>query len=779
MPLQKLQFRPGVSRESTDYANEGGWYSCDKVRFRSGQPEKIGGWTLVAPGTFLGECRCLVEWETLAQPVSFLLLGLGTNLKFYILSNQTYFDITPLAVPAINLDPDPFQTIYSTLDGSISDTVTNITVVDGGNFGLVTPLIVRIDSEEIYVTNVSGNILAGCVRGYNGTTAASHSSGTPVTSSWMLVYSPGNGSAAGNFVTLSGADAFDIYTELQLNKNFEIKGVSGDYIAVDVLAYATADDSGGGSTVVAEYEIAVGNAIATFGNGWGTGVWIALELGAGTGYLTADINETQTTIPVDSTSDFDPSGYIVIDAEVIEYTGTTSTTFTGCIRSTENPTTHGNGVTIQGVIYAAPSRGWGTPATSDVGLPMRIWSADTFGQDLVMNIRDSAVYYWEKVPNTSPTGDITGRAVNIIDLPSADAWAPDIASRVFVTDERHIVALGTNDPTATSPASQDPLFIRWSDQENPKVWLPTATNSAGFQRVSYGSKLITAEKTRQEILIWSDSALYSMRYLGPPYTYGFNVISAEINIAGPNAVATANNITYWMGIDKFYAYSGRVDTVPCSLRQYIFDDINLAQIEQVYSGGNEKYNEVWWYYPSAESLTCDRYAVYNYLEKLWYYGQLPRTAWYDSHIRSFPIATGAGKLYFHDFGVDDASTNPVTPVTGYIESADFDIGEGEQYSFVKRLIPDVDFIGSSSSNPSVTMSISVRDFPGQGVVQTTDTAVVASSQVSVQVYNYTNDVWIRLRGRQVSFRISSDALGTRWQLGVPRLDVQPDGRKSR
>lgn len=398
-----------------------------------------------------------------------------------------------------------------------------------------------------------------------------------------------------------------------------------------------------------------------------------------------------------------------------------------------------------------------------------------------MNVRNGGVYYWAANTGLTAAGAVDERAVNIEDLPGADdGWRPSIASRVIVTDERHIVVLGTNDPLGTSPAAQDPLLVRWCEQEDPIIWEPTATNTAGFQRLTYGSRIVTAEKTRQEILIWTDMALYSMRYLGPPYTFGFNTLSAEINIASPNAVITANNITYWMGTDKFYAYSGRVDTLPCALRQYIFSDINLRQIEQIYAGGNEKFNEVWWFYPSSTSDQNDRYVIYNYLEKLWYYGNLSRSSWYDSHIRTYPLATEDGVIFYHEYGVDDA-TDPVNPaaIDCYIESADFDLGEGDQFSFIKRVIPDIDFIGSTVQTPAVTLDVSVRDFPGQGSFTHTDAAPTAANKVSLQVYDYTKDIWVRLRGRQVAFKVGSNALGVQWQSGINRLEIQSDGRKGR
>jgi hypothetical protein len=409
---------------------------------------------------------------------------------------------------------------------------------------------------------------------------------------------------------------------------------------------------------------------------------------------------------------------------------------------------------------------------------MRIWSSAIFGQNLVYNVRNEGVYYWDASTSLTPSGQVTAVGVDITALPGTDGQAPNVAARVFVTEERHIVVLGANDPYAVAPTEQDPMLVRWCSQGDPLVWTPDVTNTAGSQRLVYGSALITAETTRQETLIWSDTSVYSMRYLGPPYTFGFNTISNEITIASPNCVATANNITYWMGNSKFYVYSGRVDTLPCALRQYVFDDFNFVQSNQVYAGTNEKYNEVWWFYPSADSDYNNKYVIYNYLEKLWYYGDIDRTAWLDSHIQGTPWATYNGMLVQHESGTDDGSTNPPTGIPAYIESADFDIGEGDKFSAVKRVIPDVDFIGSTTTTPSVTMTVSTRNFPGQGLFLNDTPTNISGSKVTTQVYDYTNQVFVRLRGRQVAFRIGSDGAGIKWQLGTPRLDIQPDGVKS-
>ena len=746
MPLQRLAFRPGVNRESTDYAGEGGWYACDKIRFRSGQPEIIGGWTPATSFTFLGECKHIVEWVTLA---GFYVLGLGTNLKYYAYVGGTYFDITPIRV-VLSLPADPFYPIYSTLSAGISASATSFDVTSGTSFTLITPYVIKIGSEEIYVSDASGTTLTGCIRGYNGTTAASHSSSAVVSSSYVVVSAPYNNATPDDFVTFADAAAFGPYATGDLNKEFQVLAADSSYIVVDTGIQSTSDTNGGGGLVEAAFQLSTGLNVTSFGGGWGAGPW------------------------------------------------------------------NGN-------------HGWNTPYTTSSGIAeeLRLYSADSFGQDLFFNPEYGPIFYWSGA-DISTSGQITTRGVNIRDLPGTDGYAPAASTRVFVTDERHIVALGCNDPTipaitagnfevsktytitvvgttdftaigasanevgqyftATGVgtgsgeailADRDPLLVQWCTQENYLIWDPAdITNTAGFYRLTYGSEIIAAEKTRQEVLIWTDSALYSMQYQGQPFIFGFTTISAEVTIASPNAAITASNITYWMGIDKFYAYSGRVDTLPCTLRQYVFDDFNTDQADQVVSGTNEKYNEVWWFYPSADSEILNRYVIYNYLEKVWYYGQMERTAWLDSHIQGLPWATVDGMLLQHENGVNDGTTNPPSAISSYIESSDFDIGEGDQFSFVKRVIPDVDFIGSTSTTPSVTMTISARNFPGQGTFQTTDATVTAGSKVSTQVYNYTNQVWVRLRGRQVAFSISSDAVGTKWQLGAPRIQVQPDGRRA-
>ena len=698
MALQYLQFRPGVSRESTNLANTGGFYACQWVRFRSGSPEKINGWELPSEFTYEGVARSLVEWVSLNGNY---IVGLGTNLKYYLYIGGAYFDITPIRLSS-NLAANPFYPIYSTLSAGISATATTIPVTSGTSFTRVYPYTIRIDSEDIYVTSAAVNNLVDCIRGFNGTTAATHSISAVVSSPYLVVASAANGAYVDDFVTFTGATSFGPYSAAVLNSQYTVTAESTNYIAIYTGIQSTSVTNGGGSApVVAKYNIHVGQAIVTFGNGWGVGPW-------------------------------------------------------------------------------GQNLGWGLPYPTTYELQgLRLWSADTFGQDLVYNVRNGGVYYWTAAANLTPSGQVTNPGVDMASVAfGADADAPNVAARVFVSEERHIVVLGANDPYSASPTEQDPMLIRWCSQEDPLVWVPAITNTAGSQRLAYGSALITAEKTRQETLIWSDSALYSMRYLGPPYTFGISVLSNDVTIASPNSATTANGITYWMGNDKFYAYSGKVDTLPCALRQYVFDDFNLVQSDQICAGTNEKYNEIWWFYPSSSSDYNDRYVVYNYLEKLWYYGDIARMAWLDSHILGYPWATYDNILVQHEEGTDDGSTNPPTGIPAYIESADFDIGEGDKFSAVNRVVPDIDFIGSTITAPSVTMTISTRNFPGQGFFVNDNVANISGAKATTQVYDYTNQVFLRLRGRQVAFRISSVEAGIKWQLGVPRLDISPDGNRS-
>jgi hypothetical protein len=868
--LQKLQFRPGVSRESTDYANEGGWYACNLIRFRSGSVEKLGGWAINGSGYFLGTCRNLIEWISLS---GYYILGIGTNLKYYVQIGGVYYDITPIRLD-LALNADPVYPIYGSLGANITATDTTLTVSASTSFENAAPYVITIGSEDIYVGFASGTTLSNCVRGYNSTTAASHNLNDVISSTYVAIEATANGASPGDFVTLTDLDAFGPYTAGDLNAEFEVFGVASGFITVDTGVQSTSTTIGGGNNPAhAIFQLPVGGDINIFGNGWGVGPWVSQAPGAGLTVTSADIDGVVTTIPVDDASAFAASGYVYIESEWIQYASKTSTSLVGCTRGFGDTTATGHmaGAEVTGLQYSTDlARGWNTGITlSDTNQGfreyLRLWSSDNYGQILIFNPDGGGVYYWDPADSLSPGGAVTERAKNILDYPLADNYAPSVASNVLVTEERHIVAFGVNNTSLPSPlnAAQDPMLVAWCAQEDPASWNPqTVGTTAGNYRLSSGSKIITVSSTRQEYLIWTDSSLYSMRYLGPPYVFGFNLLATDITIASANSIVTANNITYWMGQDKFYAYSGRVDTVPCALRQYIFDDINTGQLEQIYAGQNEKYNEVWWFYPSAGSTYNNRYVIYNYLENLWYYGQLLRSAWMGSHIQAVPIAAynraavlmitgvtasgaitgvsvidggqyttnppssvtavggtgadcsfvltvssagvvtsatvsqpgvnylvgevltvlggqGAGNVLYHETGLNDGAVNPPIPMNAYIQSADFDIGDGNQFSFVTRMIPDVDFIGSTNPSPYVNIVLEGRDYPGQGTFESgrQDTTVISSSRVTTQVYNYTNQSWIRLRARQIAFRIGSNDRDVKWQLGTPRIRIQTDGRR--
>ena len=734
MPLQKLQFRPGVNRESTSLANEGGYYASNKIRFRSGMPEKIGGWdkdtggntSTLKPitGTLWGVCRALWNWLNLS---GYNLLALGTNLKYYIQNgiNSSYYDVTP-----IRTTTSAGEAIFAASDGS-----TTITVTDAGH-----------------------------------------------------------GAQTGDFVTFSGAASLGgVISPTILNAEFQITYVSTNQYTITSSVAANASDSGnGGSSVVAAYQITTGNAIFTQNVGWGAGTWGGVIPGTATNQLNGAINNSVTTITVDDASAFSAAGNILIDSENISYTSKSSTQFLGCTRGLSGA---GSGAAAShadnaAVVQSTTFTGWGDPAPAGVGVgqQLRTWSQSNFGEDLIFNPRGGALYYW--AVNANPT--IFDRATI---LTAGDT--PDICNFVMVSDaSRFVICFGVND---YGSALQDPMLIRWSDQEDYTQWTPSITNQAGSYTLSHGSQIITAMQTRQEILVLTDSAVYSMQYLGPPYVWSFQILGDNISIAGPNAIATANNITYWMGSDKFYMYSGRVQTLPCTLRQYVYNDINLTQSFQFVAGTNEGYSEVWWQYCSANSDVIDRYVIYNHLDNVWYYGDWAnytgtayqgRTAWLDSALRPNPMAVTYGAaggsanalLVYHEDGVDDGTVNPPNPIVAQITSSDFDIGDGHNFGFVWRLIPDLSFDGSNVNQPIAMFTVLPRANSGAPYGNSNNPDVVSAQAYSPTVRTYavqqfTQQVYVRIRGRQMAFKVSSDEIGVQWQLGIPRIDIRPDGRR--
>jgi hypothetical protein len=647
------------------------------------------------------------------------LLGVGTNIKYYIESGGTYNDITPIRVTT-TLPNNPFTTLNT--------------------FPTVT------------------------------------------------VNAPGHGANNGDYVTFSGATAVG---GLTLNNEYVITYINSNSYSITASTNATSTATGGGAAVVAAYQLNSGASTITYQTGWGAGLWGGYAFGTATTTLNGTINSSVTTVVVVSTTGFGATGTILIDSELITYSGKTGTDFTGCTRGANGTiaASHTTGVTV---VDAATFTGWGQSVSTTTYTQIRLWSEANFGEYLLINPSNGPIYLWVPSYNASGSLTFTNRAQLLSSggsgLYLTDADCPSVMSLITVSDaSRFVIAFGCNGYTTDpNPTQQDPMLIRWSDQESYQVWTPAITNQAGSYRLSSGSFIVAQQQTRQEILVWTDAALYSMQYLGPPYVWGFNILSDNISIISPNAVATANNVTYWMGTDKFYAYSGRVETLPCSLRQYVFGDINTTQSSQFFAGTNEGYSEVWWYYCSANSTVVDRYVIYNYLDQVWYYGTLGRTAWLDSPLRNFPMAaTYSRNVVFHENGVDDiTTTGNILPITSYIQSSDFDIGDGHNYGFVWRMIPDITFDGSTTpapNTPQVTFTVRPRQNPG-APYGTADVPTVASTQSYANQRNYTVQeftqiVYTRLRGRQMAFKIVSDTIGTQWQLGVPRIDVRPDGRR--
>ena len=710
MPLQKLQLRPGVNREGTTLANEGGWFECNKIRFRSGYPQKLGGWQPISSSTYIGTARSLWNWVTLQ---GYNLLAVGTSSKYYVESGGTYNDITPIRATETLTDP------FTTTNGS----------------------------RVVIVTDVN------------------------------------HGATDGDYVTFSGATTVG---GLNLNGEFRITYISTNSYSITASSAATSSATGGG-TVTAKYQLNSGLEIYGYVTGWGAGLWGGFVLNTQQTALTVPLNASNTTISVTSTTGFsNATGTVLINQELATYTGNTATTFTGATRGANGTiaTSHSNG----SIVYnARVFTGWGESASFGITQRLRLWSEANFGDYLIINPRGGSLYMW--VPEYTPGGSLlfTTPATLLSNSSSGvyqtDTSCPIVANFVMVSDSsRFVIAFGVNDYGSTT---QDPMLIRWSDQEDYAVWAPLATNQAGSFRLSAGSEIIAAQQTRQEILVFTDGAVFSMQYLGPPFVWGFNILSDNISIAGPNVVATANNITYWMGKDKFYAYTGRVETLPSALRQYVFGDINMEQSDQFFAGTNEGYSEIWWYYCSSGSSVIDRYVIYNYLDQVWYYGTLGRTAWLDSPLREYPMAaTYSHTIVYHEIGNDDIEVNgTINPIDSYIQSSDFDIGDGHNFGFVWRMIPDITFDGSTTQTgtPEVTFTVRPRQNPGAAYGASPSPTVASAQSYAVQknytVQEFTEIVYTRIRGRQMAFKVSSNQLGCQWQLGVPRIDVRADGRR--
>ena len=614
MPLQKLELKPGVDRENTRYTAEGSWYETEKVRFRRGMPQKIGGWVRLSSAFYLGVCRSMWNWVTLQSQN---LVSVGTNLKYYIERGGAYFDITP-----------------------IRSTVT-----------LTNPFTTAIGSAVILVTDTA------------------------------------HGALQNDFVTFTGATAVG---GLTLNNEYQINFIDEDSYNITAETTASSTATGGG-TVTAAYQVNTGNEIAVPFTGWSAGSWSS---------------------------------------------GT-----------------------------------WGFGGVTDA--PIRLWSQANFGEDLFFTYRGGELFYWDA------NNGVSGRAVYVSSLAGASG-VPTIANKAFVSDIfRFAFCFGANDIGASA---LDPMLIRWSSQEDVSNWTPTATNQAGSLRLSRGSEIVTAIQARQEILVWTDTAVYGLQYLGAPEVWGAQLLGDNITVASPNTAVYSGKTAYWMGTDKFYIYNGTVQTLPCSIRSYIFNDFNSSQYAQVIAGTNERFDEIWWFYCSAESTQNDRYAVYNYLQDIWYYGTLSRSAWIDADLRESPMAaTYNNNLVNHEVGFDNQETATALPITATLVSSEFDLDDGDKFMFINRMLPDITFEGSTADSPAAVMTLLPRQNSGSAYNNPTseggvDNATVTRSAV-VPIEEFTGQVFVRVRGRQLAFKVESTELGVSWKLGITRLDMRPDGRR--
>jgi hypothetical protein len=684
VPLQKLVFRPGLNKDQTNYSNEGGWFECDKVRFRSGYPQKMGGWLRYGLFTVVGVCRQMFNWVTTASDNY---LGLGTSKKLYIEAGQTLYDITPIR-----------QTFISPATNNCFTTVNN--------------------SKTVTVTINT------------------------------------HGASDGDYVTFSGATAVGGITAPNLNTEFIVAYIDANSFTITTATAATSGATGGGTGITARFQISVGNDIANAGYGWGAGSW---------------------------------------------------------------------------------SRGaWSSGADAPVFDAQQDWFLQNFDDDLVANIRNGPIYYW------AYAGGVGARATPLATTTIsgvAPSDVPDEAMQILVSqNDKHLIAFGCT-PFGLSAPAFDPLLIRFATQDQPNVWTPLVTNSAGFLRVSRGSAIVCAIATRQEILVFTEGTLNSLQFLGTTDVFGLQELSDNISILSPRSVVTVNNTAYWFGHDKFYAYGGRVETLPCSIRNHVFQNLNYNQADQIVSGTNEGWNEIWWFYPTADSQVNNAYVIYNHLEKIWYYGTIDRTAWSDSSLREYPqaltptyftgsmsgnstlnvsaisagvlqvgsviegtgVATGTeiialgtgtggvgtytvnipqlivqtamtadGIIYNHEQGVNDN----ILPMRSYIASSDADLADGDKFILTKRIIPDMNFAGSTADLPAVTMYIKPRNFPGSAYSNVDSQQVI---ETSVDIY--TDQIFMRARARQMAIEIESTELGVQWQLGSPRLDGRPDGQR--
>ena len=693
MPLQKVLFKPGVNRENTRYTTEGGWYECDKIRFRQGTPEVIGGWQPISGYTYKGVCRSLWNWTSLAGANY---VGVGTNLKFYIENGGNYYDITPIQ-STVTLGTDPFAA-----NGTTTVTVT----------GSTTGMIV------------------------------------------------------GNFVTYSGATGTYAST---FNAQFQITSVGTSTYTITVPTALTTGTYGG-SAVSAAYQISVGPATPVPLVGWGAGSWGQTGTTWGNGGTSISAIRLWNQMNYGQDLIYGPRGY-----GLYYWTANNGVNTRGVLLSSLGGTVSFTNATPTLVTSTVLYTEGAALQFSGGSLPSGVSANTTYYVNQVNGLTFNLLNSSGSLVNTTSTG--TGTVSLIVDVPV-------VQNNLTISDvSRFVMVFGCND---YGKSTIDPMLIRWSGQNDPYNWTPDATNQAGFTRLSHGSQIVTTVQTRQEIVVITDSSVYSLQYLGPPYVWAAQLLGDNISIISPNAAVIASGIVYWMGVDKFYTYDGRVNTLNCDLRRFVFQDLNQEQALQVFCGTNEGFNEVWWFYCSANSSSIDKYVIYNYLEKVWYYGTMSRTAWLDSGLLQYPIATPyntttlEGNIVFHEDGINANETGTDTAINAYISSSEFDIGDGHNFGFIWRVLPDLTFSDSTNAPsgdvPKVTMTLYGLSNSGSGRTSSASQPVYSSSTYDI-TEEFTGQIYTRMRGRQMIFKVGSNQINTSWQLGAPRIDIRPDGRR--
>jgi len=711
MPIQSLKFKPGVISDITSYSNEGGFIDGDKVRFRFGFPEKFGGWTKYSPNTIEGSARRLHNWVALDGSD---FMGIGTHLKYYIEEGQTFNDITP-----IRNTTSAGDVTFSATNGS-----TTLTVID-----------------------------------------------------------PAHGANENDFVTFSGAATLGgTITATILNIEYKIVSIisSNSYTITSSVAANGSDTGNGGGSIVGTYQINTGLDTTVGGTGWGAGQWSGTTSGALSTQLNEALDNSETAVDVDDETGMNTANdVILVDNELMLVSATSDDNTMTVTRghSGTDAVTHDDNTLVRLAVGNADSAndfvGWGNAASITVpGAQIRLWSHDNFGEDIIINARDEGVFYWDK------TNGLANRAVELSTISGTKTSVPQVSKQILVSDQdRHVIAFGCDGFGATATTTQgngvqDPLLIRFSSQENPIDWFPTASNTAGDLRLGGGSTFVQAVETKQQILVFTNKTLHGMKFIGPPFTFGLQELSKNITIMSPASAIAVEDAVFWMGVDTFYVYSGgQTQQMPCTVKDKVFLDFNFEESDKVHAGVNSEFGEILWFYPSKSSTEIDSYVAYNYIEKVWYYGTLARQAWLDRGIRTLPMATGGQYLYNHETGYDDDGS----AMTSFIETAPIDIGEGDKFVFLKRVIPDITFNGSTSTNPDVDFTMKVKNFPGSNFSQTQDGNTQRSSTSPVE--QFTEKLDYRLRGRAFALRIDSTSLGTKYKLGTPRVDIRPDGRR--